>query len=177
MNKEVFKIRLNELKYDKFYQDIEYIDFKGYSKSYETWERIKGIVDWKDKKVADLGCFHGYFSFKIAELGGDVVAMDRSPDVLETTEILNEVYGNPIKTQVWVGGDLVPNSFDISLCLNVLHHFGDEEKALNNIKSKLAIFETKYDQTFLISQYFDITKKVQSHRVGRIILLGERREQ
>lgn len=177
MIKEEFKNRLETLQYDKFYQDIDYIDFIGYSKSYETWERIKSIFDWKDKKVADLGAFHGYFSFKIAELGGIVTAMDRSPIVLETTEILNQCYGSPIKTQVWVGGEEVSEEFDISLCLNALHHFGDQEKALKNIKSEFALFEVKYDQCFLITQYFDVFKKVQSHRVGRIILLGRKRNE
>jgi len=176
MTQDVFKIHLNSCEYDKMYQDIEYIEMIGYSQSFKTWQAIKGLIEWKDKKVADLGCFHGYFSFKIAELGGIVTGMDRSSIVLETTEMLNEVYGSQIKTKVWVGGDPIGDGFDVALCLNMLHHCGDEENTLKNMTSKFAIFEVKYDQSFLISQYFDIIKKVQSHRVGRIILLGVRRE-
>ena len=147
MTQDVFKIHLNSCEYDKMYQDIEYIEMIGYSQS-----------------------------FKIAELGGIVTGMDRSSIVLETTEMLNEVYGSQIKTKVWVGGDPIGDGFDVALCLNMLHHCGDEENTLKNMTSKFAIFEVKYDQSFLISQYFDIIKKVQSHRVGRIILLGVRRE-
>jgi 2-polyprenyl-3-methyl-5-hydroxy-6-metoxy-1,4-benzoquinol methylase len=176
VDREAFKRHLDACTYDKKYQDIEYIDFIGYSSSYKTWDAIKDLIDWKDKRVADLGCFHGYFSFKIARLGGKVVAMDRAPEVLATTDILNEVYGNIIETRRWVGGELVSSDFDVALCLNVLHHFGDEEKALKNIKSKWAIFEVKYDQRFLISQYFMAIRKIQSHRVGRILVLGERYE-
>lgn len=176
MDKAAFKLYVGGLKYDKNYQDIEYIDFIGYSESFKTWNAIKNLVDWKDKRVADLGCFHGYFSFKIAQLGGKVVGMDRSPEVLATTDILNKVYGNIIETRLWSGGDLVSEDFDVALCLNALHHFGDEEKALKNIKSKFVVFEVNYDQSFMISQYFITIKKVPSHRVGRIILLGERHE-
>ena len=176
MEQDVFKVYLNSCDYDKMYQDIEYINMVGYSQSFKTWEAIKGLVEWKDKKVADLGCFHGYFSFKIAELGGKPTGMDRSATVLKTTEMLNEVYGFPITTKVWVGGELVSEEFDVSLCLNMLHHCEDEEKTLQNMKSKMAVFEVKYDQSFLINQHFDVIKKVQSHRIGRIILLGVRRE-
>lgn len=176
MDRDGIKRHLDSCKYDKTYQDIECIDFVGYSQSFKTWEAIKGLIDWKDKTVADLGCFHGYFSFKIAQNGGRVVAMDRSSEVLETTEMLNGIYGNIIQTKPWVGGEEVPDTFDVALCLNVLHHFGDEEKALKNIKSKWVVFEVKYDQRFLIAQYFTEIKTVPSHRMGRIIVLGERRE-
>ena len=176
MTKEEFKTRLATLTYDKMYQDIEYIDMIGYSKSYETWDTIKDIIEWEGKSVADLGCFHGYFAFKIAQLGGTVIGLDRSPAVLETTEILNECYGSPIRTQVWVGGDPIPENIDVTLCLNVLHHFEDQERAIMNMRSKHAVFEVKYDQSFIITQYFDIIEKRQSKRQGRIILLGERRE-
>ena len=67
MEKENFKKYLDTLSYDKYYQDIECINFIGYTKSSKTWDNIKDLVDWKDKKVADLGCFHGYFSFKSAK--------------------------------------------------------------------------------------------------------------
>lgn len=176
MDRDAFRKYLDSRTYDKKYQDIEYINFTGYSESYKTWWAIKDLVDWKDKKVADLGCFHGYFSFRIARLGGRVTGMDRSSDVLETTAILNEAYGNIIEIKQWVGGELVPEEFDVALCLNSLHHFGDEEKALKNIKSRWAIFEVKYDQRFLISQYFLTIRKIQSHRPGRIIVMGERNE-
>lgn len=176
MDRDEFKKHLDACTYDKKYQDIEYIDFKGYSESYKTWNAIKDLIEWKDKTVADLGCFHGYFSFLIARHGGIVTGMDRSPEVLETTEILNEAYGNIIKTKQWVGGELVPDTFHVALVLNVLHHFGDQEKALQNIKAQWVVFEVKYDQRFLISQYFKEIRTVPSHRVGRIIVLGERRE-
>ena len=176
MDREEFKKYLDKQTYDKTYQDIEYIDFKGYSESYKTWDAIKDLIEWKDKTVADLGCFHGYFSFLIARHGGKVVGMDRSPEVLETTEILNRCYGNIIQTKQWVGGDPVGEEFDVALVLNVMHHFADQEKALQNIKAKWVIFEVKYDQRFLIAQYFNEVRTVPSHRQGRIIVLGERRE-
>ena len=174
MDKDAFRNYLGSLTYDKMYQDIEYIDMIGYSSSFKTWESIKDLVKWKGKIVADLGCFHGYFAFKIAELGGKVTGLDRSPEVLDTAKLLNDLYKSSVEFKQWVGGEPVSEEFDIALCLNMLHHTGDEEKTLQNLNCKTVIFEVKYDQRFLISQYFNTIKSVPSHRVGRIILLGEK---
>lgn len=173
-NQETFKTYLNKLGYDKNYQDIDYINLKGYSESYKTWENIKDIIPWKDKKVADLGSFHGYFSFKIQKMGGIVTAFDRSLEVLKTTAILNILYKSSVNIQLWNGGDIIPNTFDISLCLNMLHHCADQEKTLQNILSKLVIFEINRECESLVKKYFKIIKQVNSHRKNRIILLGEK---
>lgn len=89
INKEVFKGYLNSIKYDKLYQDIEVINFEGYSKSKGSWERIKDLVNWKDKSVIVLGSNHGYFSFKIEEQGAEVLGLDCHKGVLETAKFIN----------------------------------------------------------------------------------------
>src|SRR4030043_1245442 len=53
--------------YDKGYQDIELPSgtaLKGYSDSAKTWERLSAALDFKGAQVLDIGCFHGFFSFK-----------------------------------------------------------------------------------------------------------------
>jgi len=180
MDKETFKEYFFKQEYDQRYQDVEYIDFIGYSEAYKTWDKIKDLVDWKDKRVADLGCFQGYFCFKIARLGGKVTGMEKNVNAIHTMDILNEVYGNIIETKQWVAGEEVSEKFEIALCLSALHHFGDQEKALQNIKSKIVIFEVNPNQVPLISKYFTIIKKVESHKapagVHRFILLTERKQ-
>ena len=167
---------LNAHDYDKLYQDIDCINFIGYSESFKTWNNIKDLIDWNNKKVADLGCFHCYFAFKVAKLGANVTGLDISETVLKTSYYLNQIEKNIIKTKKWEGGEEVSEDYDIALCLNVLHHFSDIEKGLKNIKSKIAIFETNKNLIDMISVEFNIIKSVESHRDNRIILLCEKNE-
>ena len=174
--KNELKIHLDSQEYDKYYQDIECINFKGYSESFKTWENIENLIDWKGKKVADLGCFHCYFSFKIAKKGAIVTAFDNNNNVLETANWINEINGNIINIKKWEGGEEISSDYVVSLCLNVLHHFPDMKKTLQNIKSKIVIFETNFNLIDLISEEYIIIQNKESHRIDvngnkRIILL------
>lgn len=180
MTKQELQNHYDNQTYDKKYQDIECLGIIGYSESYKTWNKIKDLFRWEGKKVADLGCFHGYFSFKAAKLGAIVTGLDISETVLTTTNYINEIEGNIINLKKWEGGEEVSEDFDMTLCLNVLHHFPDKKKALENIKSKHIIFETNEDLLSMISEQFRIIKKIDSHRTDsksntlRIILLCEK---
>jgi len=171
---------LNTLEYDKNYGAIECINFPGYTNSVHTWNNIKDLVDWKGKKVADLGCFHGYFSFRAAQAGATVTGLDKNTAVLTTTNIINFIENNPIELRIWEGGEEVPEEYDITLALNVIHHFDNIELSLQNIKSKTIIFEINQELVEPISKVFKIVKRVKSHRhdikgVERLILLCERK--
>lgn len=162
--KSHFRQYLNSLTYDKNYGAIECIQFPGYTNSINTWNRIKDLVDWKDKKVADLGCFHGYFAFKASQAGAKVTGLDRSPIVLQTTRIINYIEGKPLELRIWEGGEEVSDDFDVVLALNVIHHFADLPKALANIKPKTVIFEVNQDNVPAILKEFKIIREVKSHR-------------
>lgn len=177
-NQSIFKDYLDTLIYDKYYQDIEFIDFLGYSKSFETWNRIKDLIDWKGKSVIDLGCFHGYFSFKAEQARAtNITGLDISETVLKTANMIKKIIKSKVNFLQWSGDEKTPKS-DVALVLNVLHHAANEEKTLQNINAKIAIFEVNQDQIPLIKKYFTITKNVSSHRVingvDRRILLGEK---
>jgi 2-polyprenyl-3-methyl-5-hydroxy-6-metoxy-1,4-benzoquinol methylase len=178
--KDNLKTYIDELKYDKYYEDIECINFIGYTKSHKTWDNIKDLVDWKGKKVADLGCFHSYFAFKAAKAGAIVTGLDTSSEVLITSHFINEVEGNIISLKQWTGGEEVSSDFDITLCLNVFHYFADKKKSLQNIKSKIVIFEVNQELVDIISEEFNIIKRLRSHRpdfkgIERVILLCEKK--
>jgi 2-polyprenyl-3-methyl-5-hydroxy-6-metoxy-1,4-benzoquinol methylase len=175
MDQAAFRVHLDKQIYDKYYQDIEYLDFIGYTESFRSWETIKDLVNWKDKIVVDVGCFHGYFSFKIARMGAKVTGLDIWPQVIETTSILNEVYGNLIELREWSAGTLVEGHFDVALFMNVLHHFKDPAKVISkDIDCKFGVFEVNKDQLDMIEEHYTIEKQCQSHRPGRIILLGRK---
>jgi 2-polyprenyl-3-methyl-5-hydroxy-6-metoxy-1,4-benzoquinol methylase len=176
MDKAAFKLHLDTQIYDKYYQDIEYLDFVGYTSSWKTWETIKSLVDWKDKTVLDVGCFHGYFSFNVARRGAKVLGLDIWPQVIETTSILNKEYGNLVSLRVWAAGDLVAEHFDVALFLNVLHHFKDPDKVISqDIDCSTGVFEVNDNQVDMIEKYYIVDRKFPSHRPGRVILLGQRR--
>ena len=174
-NIPLFKIYLDGLPYDKYYQDIECINFIGYSKSFETWERIKDLIDWKDKTVLDLGCFHGYFSLKVEKAGAkEVIGLDYSIQASDTARLIANFYNSKIEYKFWTGGDSTPKA-DVALVLNMLHHTKERE-TLKNINTEYAIFEINIPQKELILEYFTIINEINSARPGRIIIFAKRRE-
>lgn len=194
LNKPIFKQYLDLIDpYDQFYQDIEVINYIGYSKSYLTWERIQNLVDWKDKRIIDLGCNHGYFSFKVNKAGAKkVTGLDCNKNVLDTIEIIYWLmdYGYPVEQydcnrmkystcnpilsfKYWESNDDITEC-DIILCLNVLHHFTNPELTLRQMKCKQAIFEINITDLPLVEKYFKIIKQIESHRPNRTIILGEK---
>ena len=160
--------------HDWKYQDIEILDLVGYSESFRTWKRIRDLVDWTGKRVADLGCFHGYFCFKAEDAGARAHGFDRSPAALAVARMINDLRGGHATFSEWVGGDEFPES-DVLLCLNVLHHFADQDMAVSRMRCKEAIFEIKEESRPVVEKYFEVTRRVDSHRADRCILLCARR--
>ncbi len=160
--------------HDWKYQDIEVLDLVGYSESYKTWERIRGLVDWRGKRVVDLGCFHGYFCFKAEDAGAEASGFDRSPAVLAVARMINDLRGGRAVFSEWVGGDVLPEC-DVVLCLNVLHHFADQDKAVSRMRCRQAIFEIKEESRPVVENHFEVTRRLASHRADRCILLCARR--
>jgi hypothetical protein len=159
-------------KYDSRYQDIEIIDFIGYSRSHQTWERIQDIVKWKGKHVVDLGCFHGYFCYKIEDAGGTAHGLDNSALALKTAGRINEIRGGAVTFSEWEGGADIPEC-DVILCLNVLHHFPDQQAALAKMEAREVLFEVNKEQVPMIRRFFRVLQRVSSHRRNRTILLCE----
>jgi hypothetical protein len=160
--------------HDKKYQDIEILHLVGYTESHKTWERIRDLVDWKEKRVLDLGCFHGYFCFKVEDAGGIVKGLDRSRPVLDVAAMINDLRGGRVAFREWVAGDDLPEC-DVILCLNVLHHFEDPEKAISKMRCRQAVFEINENNRPLVEKYFDVGRDIPSHRANRRILLCDPR--
>lgn len=163
------------------FQDIECINYEGFSKSRKTWEAIRSFVDWKDKTVVDIGPFHGYFSFKVEQAGAKkVYGLEIDPSILETVNIIKKIVQSKAEFSLWDGTIATPQA-DIALVLNVFHHVKDKELLLQNINAKTAIFEIKEQQMDLLKKYFKIIRKEKSHRIDldtnlyRHIILGEKK--
>lgn len=173
MKKEDLSAHLAAQTYDKNYQDIVPLGFRGYSRSYQTWDRIRGLVDWSGLSVVDLGCFHGYFSFRAKEAGASKVqGLDREEAVLVTSRMIGELEGLDVEFIQWDDSQEIPEC-DVTLLLNALHHFVSPLECLKRIRSEWVIFEVKQSQQAMIASVFDIVETVASARRGRVILLAK----
>jgi hypothetical protein len=106
-----------------------------------------------------------------------VIGLDIDSRVLDTANLIKKTMFSDVEFLQWEGGEPTPQA-DVALVLNMLHHTKDPEKTLQNLNTKMAIFEVEKSQLDLIKKYFKIIKSIKSHRVDvtqdRIILLGER---
>jgi 2-polyprenyl-3-methyl-5-hydroxy-6-metoxy-1,4-benzoquinol methylase len=169
--------------YDKWYQDIECIDHVGYARSFMTWDNIKDLVDWKDKYVCDVGCFHGYFCFKAEQAGAKRVwGIDKNEQALYTTRKIAEAINSKCTFAQSTANELI-TICDILLCLNVFHHISNQEDFLKNIDAKQIIFEIDKEDLPKIEEYCNILVKRDSHRPSaytgdvpnRLVLLAEKK--
>ena len=170
---------LHKQTYDKYYQDIEVVGFKGYSDSSASWERIDKLgINWQDKIVCDLGCFHGYFAFKVEQSGASkVYGLERSPDIVNFARELALTSKSSVDFLVWQGGEPTPKC-DIALVLNMLHHCNDQDSTLENINCEYAIFEINPPQIDTVSKYFEIISTMPGREYenipNRVIVYGKK---
>lgn len=186
---EFLKRHLDAQVYDKTYQDIDCIGFKGYSGSLASWDLIKDLTIWRDKDIVELGCFHGYYSFKFELCGAkSILGLDKDEAALATTRLIQkrnnlfqsaqyEVFKPTARFEHWVSGQPIPKC-DVILCMNMLHHCPDQEAVVSAMQCSEAIFEINNDQIPLVEKYFPIVEvKIKSHRANRSILLCRKKLQ
>ena len=101
-------------------------------KSWAAWARALGML-LPPLDVADLGCGEGYLALEAARWARQVVAIDRSPDVLARARALAE--RRRVTNVTWKKGQLerVPiadASVDVALVSQALHHATDPARAM-----------------------------------------------
>jgi len=179
----LFLSELRKAQHDKYYQDIELpsgVCVKGYSKSIQTWQRLKTAIDFQNKDVLDLGCFHGFFCFKAEEMGAKkITGIDKGREAIDIARHIaflkkSKVLFLPEDIQIFQSKHL----YDIVLVLNVFHYIEDVNLALENIFSsgETIVFEIPVRQEKLISKYaskynFQLGEKMSSHREEREIII------
>jgi O-antigen chain-terminating methyltransferase len=82
-------------------------------------------------RVLDIGCAQGYFAFKFAELGAEVVAVDYLPENIALCQALNTAHGSGVTFRLErfapaLYQDLPDGHFDFVLGLSVFHHIAQE---------------------------------------------------
>jgi SAM-dependent methyltransferase len=116
----------------------------------ERLDYIIDKVDVTDKTVLDIGGNSGYFTFELIDNGAQKVHYYEgnpihSEFVRQAAEVLSVKDSIEITNDYFVFNEEYERKYDIVLCLNVLHHIGDDfgtkeitlEKAKQNIALQL----------------------------------------
>jgi 2-polyprenyl-3-methyl-5-hydroxy-6-metoxy-1,4-benzoquinol methylase len=118
---------------------------------------IQPLVDasyLKGKRVLDIGCCSGYWSFKAVEAGAEyVLAVDAWPEAIEQARLVADIWNIPSERCKFVLDDaytLISNEeldgqFDIILCLGFFYHIKKPIELLermHKITKDLVILDT-----------------------------------
>jgi len=123
-----------------------------HGKNLVKWGRIESILDildLKNKKVLDLGCNEGFFSFKMADKGAIVSGVDIDKLRIKKANFVKSVFdvNNPKFDIVDIYSDKFKNleNFDFCLCMGFVHRIPDPYSAIKAIadKTDTILFEWK----------------------------------
>ena len=103
------------------------------------WDRINKMVDFNNKKVLDLGCSDGYFSFKSIDAGALLVnGIDLDALRIEKADFVKSLFEYKnlnFSVRDVYNIDLEKEKYDIILCLGLLHRIPDMNKLLEKISN------------------------------------------
>lgn len=119
-------------------------------------DRIGLPRDLRNKRVLDLGCSDGYFTFQMEARGGDVTAVDFVPPTYTGFETARTILGSSAQFVMDNVYNLRPEkygSFDVVLFMGVLYHLRKPLAALDAIRSVMAPGAMLFVGTMLIDEY------------------------
>ena len=87
-----------------------------------------------EKKVIDVGCGSGRYSWALGTLGAEVLSVDQSPNGLERTKRACADFPSHRVTQLdLLSMPPIDETFDLVWCYGVLHHTGDTYGAFRKL--------------------------------------------
>jgi 2-polyprenyl-3-methyl-5-hydroxy-6-metoxy-1,4-benzoquinol methylase len=166
--------------FSPFYQTVDIGNeriIEGQTRSYLTWDNIKKLgIEWKGKKVCELGCNNGYFLFKAEALGAICDGYDREEDSIKMANVLKNYNKSKINFYIQDISNGIENQYDIVMALNMLHYIDNIDVFLKNISSNTSqlIFEIGKNQlesvvSRMIENGFKLKKNLESHRKKSVI--------
>jgi len=111
------------------------LDPEELNKKFNRYERermafFQEHVDFKDRRVLDIGANTGYFTFESSDAGAsEVVAVEGNPEHAEFLRAAAVIHGKDVRVMegyIDFNGPLPGAPYGIVLLLNVLHHVGDD---------------------------------------------------
>lgn len=181
---------INNISSDPTYQRIEIGDTiirEGRVGSTISWKNIQDSgISFYNKTVCDIGCFNGFFSFKVEECGAKSVnGFDADASAIEVCSRLKKLK----KSNCQFFGRRFGNKwffdkkYDIIISLNMLHHVRKQvgltkyKEAINDLfmNCKEAIFEIYPQDNEIIGEIavehgLIPAKTIKGHRHGRVVV-------
>jgi 2-polyprenyl-3-methyl-5-hydroxy-6-metoxy-1,4-benzoquinol methylase len=128
----------------------------------EDWQKpdvvIRLLGDLVGKTVGDIGSGTGYFSFRLADQGANVVAIDvdeRFQAFIEEKKAENNVSNLTTRLVGYDNPELADDEFDALIIVNTYHHFNNKLEYMGHCKQGL-----KKDGMLMIVDY---KKEATSH--------------
>jgi len=161
--------------HNPFYQRVEVggkVVFHGFTESEKTWDNILKLgIDFRGKHVCDIGCMHGYFSFKMEEAGAIPHGIDVDPRAIAVAQRIAMERHSAGSFAAVRSEAPFDRRFDYIFALNVLHRVTDFETSCRNIfaatdNAVLEVGEVQLKDIFLLSKDygFKMRKTLKSHR-------------
>ena len=98
------------------------------------FDEIIDAIDWKDKKVLDVGCGTGIFDYLIAERGADVLAIDYSEKAIELAKKSHKAHNLDFQ----IGeASTIEGMYDVIVSLGTLEHMDNPIDILKTFKKHL----------------------------------------
>lgn len=96
-------------------------------------------IDWRDKRVLDLGCAGGFMAEALSERGAIVTGIDPAAQAIQAARDHAEGNGHDIRYDVGKGEALpyADDSFDAVVCVDVLEHVEDLDLVLSEVARTL----------------------------------------
>jgi tRNA (mo5U34)-methyltransferase len=120
------------------------------------WQRLQIPESLTDRRVLDVGCSDGFYSFECERHGADVVAIDDESSLMTDGhngfQIAHDALGSNVTYAIRDVHDLDPavdGTFDLVLFINVLYHLKSPLLALERLASV-----TRPGGTLVLKTYF-----------------------
>lgn len=122
--------------YDKVYIKGEKKHFTTYRESSPTSDvrEVLKQISWKSKKVLEVGCGTGLFSFSVAKKGGNVLGIDYS---FKAIELAKSKYSHSNLNFQQIDVNQIKEKFDVIVSNGTLEHMDDPLKTLKLFKRHL----------------------------------------
>ncbi|GFK96067.1 Ubiquinone biosynthesis O-methyltransferase [Fundidesulfovibrio magnetotacticus] len=166
--------------YNPFYQRVEVegtVVIHGFTDSQKSWANIRAMgVDLAGKTALDIGCMHGYYTFKLEEAGAAPLGVDIDAHSIDVAREVARARGSKARFAAANSEDPFTETFDVVFALNVLHRVSDFRAVCENIftscsQAVVEVGEVQLPELFALSagHGFKRARSLKSHRSSDVV--------